>query len=228
MSEIVVRDQREPGWFFIDNEIIDKYGARLGAYGISVYAVLSRRCKNSTQEVSSLSQRDIGNCLGISQDRVRKSLGDLAEFGLIHVEVPARPSPGVISTITLLKVKTTERHTFSSGHELNATRSRNKEVKTKTDTPPLFLEGFDFELPRARARDEQYRQEDFDQRDLRALHKAKEKLELDMSKGYGSRLSNNELFAAQCEMAGLSVKKALEVIERGKQWPETRTMGASA
>ena len=109
----VVRDQREPGWFFVDNEIVDKYGARLGAYGLAIYNILSRHCKNATQQVSNLSQRDIAATLQISQDRVRKSLLDLFELHLIHVDLPARPAPGMISTITLLKVKTTERHTFA-------------------------------------------------------------------------------------------------------------------
>jgi|SRR5579862_2562651 len=141
-EQFEVRDIREAGFFWLDNEIIDKYGSRIGAYGLAVYAVLSRHSQNSTQRVS-LSQRDIGGILDISQDRTRRSLSDLVELGLIRVEVPKRPSPGIISTITLLRVKTTERHTFSSPRELNATRSRNKEVKTKTETktklPPTPL-----------------------------------------------------------------------------------------
>lgn len=129
-----VRNQRQPGWFFIDNEIVDKYGARLGAYGLAVYAVLSRRCKQDTQHVDSLSQRDIAAILGISQDRVRKSLDDLGEIGLVRIDVPKHPSPGVISTITLLNVKETERRAFSSAGQLNAARSPNKEEKKKTET----------------------------------------------------------------------------------------------
>jgi len=137
--EFEVRDQREPGWFYIDNEIIDFYGPRIDAYGVAVYAVLSRRQKNQKAQ---LSQRDIAATLGISQDRVRKSLAKLTELRLIHIDVPERPSPGLISVITLLRVKTTERHTFSSAAELNATRSPNKEEKNKTKTiniplPPL-------------------------------------------------------------------------------------------
>jgi hypothetical protein len=142
-----VRDLRRVGYFTVDNEIIDKYGARLGAYGVAIYAVLSRRCKNSTQQVSNLSQRDIAGTLGISRDRVGKSLQELVESGLIHVEAPDRPAPGApggISTITLLTVKPTQelvatrpgggRHTTSKGHLLVATRPLYKEVKTKTKT----------------------------------------------------------------------------------------------
>jgi hypothetical protein len=144
-AKFAIRDRRQPGWFYIDNEIIDKYGRHLDAYGVAVYAVLCRHCRNSTQQVTNLSQRDIAATLGISQDRVRKSLNTLVEFFLIAVDIPQRPCPGIISTITLLSVKATERHTFSSSDELNATRSRNKEDKTKTKTKlpptPLFEGG---------------------------------------------------------------------------------------
>jgi hypothetical protein len=151
-DQLAIRDQRQPGWFWIDNEILDQYSERLGAYGVAVYNVLSRNAKNGTQRVN-LSARDIGAMLGISHDRVRKSLRDLADIGLIHIQIPERPAPGVISTITLLNVKkeldairpvqrATGRQTSSSPNELDATRPRNKEVKTKTETktnhPHLF------------------------------------------------------------------------------------------
>jgi hypothetical protein len=138
-EQFVIRDQRRVGYFTVDNEIIDDHGAQIGAYGVAVYCVISRHSRN---QVTKLSQRDIAAGLGISQDRVRKSLADLVTFRLIYVEVPERIAPGLTTAITLLDVKPTERHTFSSASELNATRSRNKEVKTKTETkteyPPLF------------------------------------------------------------------------------------------
>jgi len=152
-ESLSIRDQRQPGWFFVDNEIIDKCGPQLGAYGVAIYCVMCRYARNGNQQVN-LSARDIGSALGILQDRVRKSLADLARVGLIHLLIPDHPAPGLISRITLLNVKGTERHTlcspgsterhaFSSSSQLNATRSRNKEEKTKTDTerpsplPPL-------------------------------------------------------------------------------------------
>jgi hypothetical protein len=134
MSALVIRDQRRPGWFSLDNEIIDDHGSKIGAYGIAVYCAISRHSRN---QIAKLSQRDIATSLGISQDRVRKSLADLVDLNLVHVEVPDRIGPGLITTITLLDVKSTERHTFSSTSELNATRSRNKERKNKTETKPI-------------------------------------------------------------------------------------------
>ena len=226
MSEIVVRDQREPGWFHLDNEIVDQYGARLGAYGISVYAVLCRRC-TASQEVRSLSQRDIAATLGISQDRVRKSLADLAELGLIQIDTPDHPAPGVIATIRLLKVKATERHTFSSGLELNATRSAIRNVKSKSSSPPL--ENIPTEVS-SKAFRPIFSQSDFDARDLRKLGEAFREINrrLAASVGCGTSVSEGEFFEAACEWAGISVERGLEVQARGKKWPQAQTMGASA
>jgi DNA-binding transcriptional MocR family regulator len=134
-SLFAVRDQREPGWFFVDNEILDRYGSDLGAYGVAVYNVLSRHTRNERQQVN-LSNRDIAATLGISHDRVRKSLADLVNMGLIYLEVPDRPSQGSISTITLLKVKTTGRVASSSGGELDVWRPANKERKQKLNNIP--------------------------------------------------------------------------------------------
>jgi hypothetical protein len=154
------------------------------------------------------------------------------------VEVPERPSPGIISTITLLKVKTTERQTFSSTAELNATRSRNKEVKTKTETktpPPLFKES-DFALEEnARVREanetpKSYCQKDFDERDLRKLGDAFKEINLRLTANIGSGTSptEKEVFEWACELAGISVRRGLEVERRGKEWPQTQTLGVSA
>jgi hypothetical protein len=144
LENFIVRDQREPGWFFVDNEIIDRYANEIGAYGVAVYCVLSRHERNKIRRVK-LSTRDIGAALGISHDRVRKSLADLVNVGLIHRELPEHPAPGLISTIALLNLKVTGRHTSSSAVELDATRPHNKEEKTKTETsllpPPPLREG---------------------------------------------------------------------------------------
>jgi hypothetical protein len=228
-ERFTVRDQREPGWFFVDNELVDKYGNGLGAYGLAVYAVICRHCKTPAQQVD-ISQRDIAATLGISQDRVRKSLTDLVESGLIHVEVPERPSPGIISTIILLKVKATERQTFSSIGELNATRSRNKEVKTKTETetpPPLISTLFEESLTskeNARAR-ETYGQKDFYERDLRELGRAFREINRSLGARVGSsQLSEKQIFEWACELAGISVGRGLEVQRLGREWPaETET-----
>jgi len=228
-----IRDQRRQGWFSVDNEIVDNYASQIGAYGVAVYCVLCRHVRNENQQVK-LSARDIGAALGISHDRVRKSLTDLVGVDLIHHEVPERSGPGLISTITLLDAKTTGRHTSSSVGELDATRPRNKEVKTKTETktpPPLFEESAFVLKENARAREttevstvpmggKTYGHEDFDARDLRKLADARKEVHLQLANGWGSNLTNDEILAHQCALAGVSVKRAREVWARAETQSE--------
>jgi hypothetical protein len=230
---IAVRDQRQPGWFFIDNEVVDQHSQRLGAYGIAVYCVLCRYAKNSDQRVN-LSARDIASALDISQDRVRKSLADLVDIGLIHLFIPGRPAPGLFSTITLLNVKATERHTFSSPDnrtphvqlpkELNVWRAPNKEreTKTETETPlPFSTEVFDFSFQKIN----EFSQSDFDARDLRLMRKAQEKFDAACRASAGNRLpewmyDNRQVFEWICSEAGITVKRGIELEQRQKEWPE--------
>jgi hypothetical protein len=226
-DSLAIRDQRQPGWYFVDNEIIDQHGRQLGAYGVAVYNVLSRYAKNRTQQVD-LSARDIGAAIGISQDRVRKSLADLMGVGLIDLVIPERRAPGLITTITLLNVKQelnatrsvdrkTERHTFCSPQELNATRSRNKEVKTntetKTETLPLSLTaGFSlFENQklsssntRARAK-EQYTAEDHLEKILRKISKAQP--EIDAIAERQPHLPSEDLDELLCQRVGITLER---------------------
>ena len=146
-EKFIVRDLRRQGYFTIDNEIVDYFADRIGAYGLAVYVVLCRHARNGTQEAQ-LSAREIGTRLDISHDRVRKSLVDLSNTGLIWQEVPDRPGPGLISIYTLadvkqLTLKLTGRHTSSSSNDwtphvqseqqLDVIRPRNKEEKNKTE-----------------------------------------------------------------------------------------------
>jgi len=237
-----VRDLRRVGYFTVDNEIIDDHATHIGAYGVAVYNVISRHARNESQV--KLSARDIGATLGISHDRVRKSLADLVTRGLIHHEIPTRPGPGLISTILLLNVKTTGRHTSSSAVELDATRPRNKEVKQKLETEtsplPLLLEGFALELPRAREARETSNdfhaappRKEYDPEvglaiDWRKLTNAKKVIEMKLANGWGADLSSDEIFKHQCVLAEQSLKRAREVEKWAMESPETQALGASA
>ncbi|MHB9026282.1 MAG: helix-turn-helix domain-containing protein [Armatimonadota bacterium] len=88
MSKFHVRDQRDPGWAWFDNEIIDVYARRicadgkpLGVGGVAVYAMLARFA--GTRGHCHLSLSRIADTLGISRPTVIKYLGKLEEMGLI-------------------------------------------------------------------------------------------------------------------------------------------------
>jgi hypothetical protein len=84
-DRIEVRDLRGGGWFRVDNTVIDKYGAALGAYGIAVYAVLCRFANNDTQETYP-SLATIGKRIGCARSTVQKSIKALEVEGLICKE----------------------------------------------------------------------------------------------------------------------------------------------
>src|ERR1019366_4442069 len=56
-----------------------------------------------------------------------------------------------------------------------------------------------------------------DQRDLREFHKAREKLQLKLDNGWGSDLSDDQIFEYQCSLAGLPVWRGRELTEGGEK-----------
>ena len=80
-----IRDQRRPGWLWLRNEIIDQYGAELGAIGIAVYVALCKHADNDTQECFP-SHAAIGKAVGLSAPTVRKALDKLCDLNIIARE----------------------------------------------------------------------------------------------------------------------------------------------
>ncbi len=79
-----IRDHREPGHFWADNEIIDQHLSSIGAFGFAVYMLLTRYANNKTAQCDP-SVRTIGNALRISPPTVQKALKALEDAGLIRI-----------------------------------------------------------------------------------------------------------------------------------------------
>jgi len=79
---IEIRDTRDGGWFWADNELIDKYGETIGAHGIAVYVTLARHANNNKCWPSI---GTIGKKIGASRPTVKKALDALQAVGLITV-----------------------------------------------------------------------------------------------------------------------------------------------
>lgn len=81
---MTVRDQRTERRFFVDNDVIDKYAAKLGVYGLSVYMVLVRHANpdgtNSWPGMSTVAEK-----LGIDIKTARKYAHMLHDFGLVRI-----------------------------------------------------------------------------------------------------------------------------------------------
>jgi len=84
MGSIEVRDLRSGHWFWLDNSLIDEYGATIGAYGIAVYAVLARHANRERECWPSLKR--IAAMIGCSKTTVLKALKRLETEGLIRKE----------------------------------------------------------------------------------------------------------------------------------------------
>jgi hypothetical protein len=93
---------------------------------------------------------------------------------------------------------------------------------TLEPNPPLLENRF------VHSKEKNFSQSDFDARDLRKLANAREELQLKLTNGWGSSLSNEEIWEHQCILAGISVQQAEEVIERTKKRPQAQMLGASA
>lgn len=79
MNEI--RDRRQSSWFWMDKDILDTHGPRIGAYGIAVYALLARYADNKGHAFPSL--KAMVRTLGISRQSVVRSLESLVNAGLV-------------------------------------------------------------------------------------------------------------------------------------------------
>lgn len=141
-GDFLVRDTRHPGHFWADNEVLDVYGAELGAHAFAVYMVMARNATNGTGECR-VSIRKIAAQLGMSSGGVFNALARLVELGLARMVEPGdRRFPAIY---LLADVKAMSVHTVNTGvhpvnssvHPVNSaftTRTRNKERKTLTKT----------------------------------------------------------------------------------------------
>jgi uncharacterized protein with PIN domain len=82
--DIKLRDRREPGHLWADNEIYDVFGDELGANGIGVYMTLARKCYGPSVQIS---LRDLAEHARMSKDTVARGLAVLIRVGLV-LELP--------------------------------------------------------------------------------------------------------------------------------------------
>jgi len=99
---IVIRDNREPGWFWSPNELLDIYGPIIGVYGIAVYMALARRADNTSQKTWP-GLRSMAKTLGTGRRQVREAIEKLEAAGVITVE--RRPRQTHRYTLVNLRVQ---------------------------------------------------------------------------------------------------------------------------
>jgi hypothetical protein len=78
---VEIRDRRDSSWFWLDKAILDTHGAKIGPYGIAVYALLARHADNKGHAFPSL--KAMVRVLGMSRQSVVRTLDVLVNAGLI-------------------------------------------------------------------------------------------------------------------------------------------------
>src|SRR5215212_7713290 len=78
-----VQDRRRKGFFTIDNELVDRYGAQLKAHGLAVYMALARFANHDGACWPSLAT--IAKRTGMSRMQVIRELAKLQALGLIAI-----------------------------------------------------------------------------------------------------------------------------------------------
>lgn len=84
---VTVHDEREPGWFWVDNELLDAHAKQIGPIGIAAYCVLAKHAVNAPNRTSWPSYQTIANQMGCSRVTAIKAVQELERLGLITREV---------------------------------------------------------------------------------------------------------------------------------------------
>ncbi len=99
-----VRDGRKPGWFHIDNELIDRYGADAGAIGVAVYCALARYADRDGRAFPSYKR--LSESLHIARNTLVAALRRLESMELITITAQTDSAGNPINTniYTLLTI----------------------------------------------------------------------------------------------------------------------------
>ena len=147
MAKLIIRDRRDKGWFYMDNDYLNGYAKIFGAIGTAIYVSLCRHANSKTQQCFP-SYKKIGEELSLSEKTVKKYIGKFKEYNLISV-FQEKKSDGTYraNTYTLLdksvwksKPKVTKVPTelggtkFQHGGELNSKTVGNEIPNKETNT----------------------------------------------------------------------------------------------
>ncbi len=84
MRNFKVRDRRNKGWFYMDNDYLNGYAKHFGAMGTSIYMSLCRHADGGQKCFPS--QKLIAKELNIGERTVRDYLNHFAKYQLIHIQ----------------------------------------------------------------------------------------------------------------------------------------------
>jgi len=121
-----VRDKRNRGWFWVENEYFNGFGKILGANAIAVYVSL---CRHADQEQRCFpAQKEIAKELKLSERTVRNIIKDFQKYRIIEIERERTAKGKWLHNVYWLLDKTEWKHpeaTIACGHP-EAKSNRNQ------------------------------------------------------------------------------------------------------
>lgn len=84
MNTTPIRDERKPGWLWIDHAVLIEHGAALGANGIAVYVGLASYANQDHQAWPGI--RGLAKRVGVGTATVQRAIAQLEALGLVQVE----------------------------------------------------------------------------------------------------------------------------------------------
>lgn len=139
-----VRDRRRKGFFTIDNELLDRFGADLGPYGLAVYMALARFANQDSTCWPSLAT--IAQRTGMSRRQVIRKITHLQSLELIAIEAQIDEETGEhkANLYTLLDMPGSDTQSPGSDTQSPKQNTKNKpQHRNKIQRTTLAVENQD-------------------------------------------------------------------------------------
>ena len=138
MAGFQVRDMRHRDFFWCDNVIIDRYGRKLGPYGLAVYMGLLRHADQRTQTCFP-SHKTLADELGMSKDSVMRAIETLKKAKLIGVRHRKSSAGDAASNLYFIREVVAHSDHLDAGSN-DGSRSQRPRVAAHSDTNKTHLD----------------------------------------------------------------------------------------
>ena len=129
MAEDKLRDARKRCFYIVDNDLIDRYGPVIGAYGVAVYNLIARYADNNGENAFP-SYPTIAKKLGMSRTKVVQTIELLVSLGLIKKEQRVDEAGDLTSNLyTIVHPGSTPHALPSTPHVLGSAPSEPQVVR---------------------------------------------------------------------------------------------------
>jgi len=97
---VKLRDQRNGGWFWAQNELFDVFQPLIGVHGVSVYMTMCRQLGDPKSN-GRLSLRDISRASGVSKSEVGRARAAMVVLGMIAEKATGTNTPSSFELLDL-------------------------------------------------------------------------------------------------------------------------------